>query len=240
MNLTNPQLLGNSFISTQISKTDDQSLEQNIKVAVDNGLTLVNLTDCIQKLKAYYNISKEENLVIVKSDASRSMNITKGINQSVSFDIYNGSTMEKLNKSICDDFQIKSVLKDSGVNQTLYNQLKKEGIDIYNPDDKVFTSRCFSNIDPTTGYSTTINFRIDKYFRNKTIQCGNGCYYVSVDDNNYVTCQCSGVTKTNNEFFNTIGDFVLNGFSNINIDVVKCYKHVFSVNLLNLILEFYN
>jgi hypothetical protein len=226
-NLTDPQLLGDSFMATQVTQLDDKSLNDTTKQAIENSLAIVNITDCIKKLKGYYNIT--QSLVLVKSDINTSFNTTLNLNKLVSFNIYNPVTNEKLNKSICNDMQIKTPIDDKQLNKTLYSFLRNDGIDVYNPDDKAFTSRCYSNIDPLTGYSTTLNYRIKNYFRNKSISCGNGCKYANTDANNYAVCQCSGATKTDSDFLNKIGDLFLTGFSNINIDLFLCYNQVLSV-----------
>jgi hypothetical protein len=229
LNLTDPQMLGDSFMATQIAQLDDKSLTDNTKQALENNLSVVNVTECLKKIKSYYNITEKQNLIIVKSDIDKSFNTTVTSDKWVSFNIYNPLTNEKLNKSICDDIQIKTPIIDKQLNQTLFNQLRNDGIDVYNPNNKAFTSRCYSNIDPTTGYSTTLNYRVEHYYRNKSINCGNGCKYTSTDENNYAVCQCNGATKTDSNFLNSISDLFLTGFTNINIDLILCYEQVFSV-----------
>jgi cobalamin biosynthesis Co2+ chelatase CbiK len=176
-------------------------------------------------------------MVKYDSDNSLSTNHSSTISNSLSFDLYNPYTMKKLDIKKCDNYEVKTPIQNKTiVNQTLYQQLKNQSIDIFNPNDTAFTSRCTPIFDPETGLSTTLNYRIKNYYQNKTIACGNGCSYKSIDQNDYVTCECSGATDTGNEFVNKVGDFILNGFSNINIGVFTCYMQVFNV-ILNLIVE---
>jgi hypothetical protein len=217
-------------LATQISQTNEDSLKVSTEQNIENGLSIVNITDCINILKSYYNIPKEKNLLIVKTDTMRLFNTTDKLsNIWVSFNIYNPDNMSVLNKSICNDFQIKTPLNDNQINKTLLYELKNKSIDIYNPNDKFFNSRCYSNIDPVTQYSTTLNFRIKSYFRQKTILCDNGCEYISIDENDYVTCTCSDQSKVNTEFSYNIIEFIKKGYSNINIDLFLCYQQAFSV-----------
>jgi hypothetical protein len=227
------QIFGNTYMATQISRIDDTSLLAADKFALDNRLAIINTTDCISRLIAYYNTTS---IIIVKTDLDSSFNpfSNSTTSQSVNIDFYNSITREKLNKSICSDFDIKLPLAaGSGINITEYNEvIKTRGIDIYNPDDPAFTSRCVTDEDPDTSYDTTVNSRIRSLYKNKTMLCTSGCKYVKIDSNNYVNCQCTGVTKTKSEFLNNICDWFLEGFSNININVVTCYQNVF-LSLLN-------
>jgi hypothetical protein len=226
-NSTDPKTFGGSIISTQVSLTDDKSLEEQNLLATEYKLSKLNLTECIRKLKSYYNIPKDISLMVVKYDISLS-NLTQIIDNPVTFDLFNPINSEKLNKSICDSYEIQTPLIDN-VNKTLFQQLKNQSVDIFNRNDTAFSSRCSTVIDPTTGLSTTLNYRISNYFQNITNNCGAGCTYKHLDDNDYVTCQCSGVTQTDNDFINKVGDFILNGYSNINIEVILCYNQVFNV-----------
>jgi hypothetical protein len=227
---SNPQLLGDSFMTTQITKLDSESIKDSKIQGIDNKLALVDISDCLKILKSYYNLTNEENLVLVTSDIGKSFTAQYNKTNLVSFNIINSATGERLNTSLCNDIKIKTPINDKGLNLTLYNQLKNDDIDVYNPNDKAFTSRCYSHIDPRTGYSTTVNYRIENYYRNRSIICSKGCKYISSDNNNYAVCQCGGATKTNNKFINSVSDLFLTGVANINIDLILCYNQVFSVH----------
>jgi hypothetical protein len=233
MNVTEPTIFGDEMMTTQVTKTDAQSLDEVNKQALENNLSIINITQCISQLKEYYNISMDKDLILSKTDSLQpDSNSTEGTNKAVSFEFYNPDTMEKLNKSVCNSFEVKTPIADRNFNQTLYNQLKEQGVDMLNPKDPAFQSKCFSNIDSSTNYSTTLNYRIDNYFQNATAQCSNGCKYKNVDQNGYITCDCSGVVNTDNEFINKLGDYVLNGVSNLNIEVLLCYQQVFNVYII--------
>jgi hypothetical protein len=229
---TGPQVFGDSYMSTQISATDDASIVASEQYALENRLAIINTTDCINKLRAYYNTTS---IIMVKTDFDRSFNpfANSSTSQTVNIDFYDSYERIKLNKSICSDFDIKLPLPESAdLNITEYNEvIKSRGIDIYNPDDPAFTSRCITDEDPSTSYDTTVNSRIKSLYKNKTMLCTSGCKYINIDSNNYVNCQCKGVTKTDIDFLNNIGDWFLDGLSNININVVTCYHKVFSKSI---------
>jgi hypothetical protein len=216
-------------MTTQVTKLDSESMKDGTTQAIENKLAIVDISDCLKILKSYYNLTNEESLVLVKSDINKSFTAQYNITNWVSFNIINSATGERLNISLCNDFKIKTPINDKGLNMTFNSQLKDDGIDVYNSNDKAFTSRCYSHIDPRTGYSTTLNYRIENYYRNRSIICGKGCKYLSSDYNNYAVCQCSGATKTNNKYVNSVSDLLLTGVTNINIDLILCYNHVFSV-----------
>jgi hypothetical protein len=232
LNLTDPVVIGDSYVTTQVSKADDASLEESYNQAVMNKLAVVNVTSCISKLKSYYNLTNATDLVVIKYDMDKQLlagNANATFSNSLSFDFYDPHTNAKLNRSICDSYEVKMPFdrNNTAINMSLYKDLKNQSIDVYNPNDTAFTSRCTSIIDPATGYSTTLNYRRNNYFQNKSISCGNGCTYKNIDQNDYVVCQCDGVTQTDSELINNLGDLFLGGFTNINLGIIVCYDHTF-------------
>jgi hypothetical protein len=106
-----------------------------------------------------------------------------------------------------------------------YQKMIKMGIDIYNPQNPVFSSRCYSFIDPDKGGDTSINYRRTTYFKNRVIVCTEGCVYKGIDSNNYIVCTCQG---SNN---NVAAKFIpgsLSLVSNLNLDIFKCAQNSFS------------
>jgi hypothetical protein len=174
-------------------------------------------------------ISKtEKNPSLIFSNNNANNTSTEGSN-SIVINFYHPITREKLDSSICNNIKISSPLNLDTNDILEYKELKnKTGIDRLNPKDRAFNDRCYSVQDPYTGVDTTVNYRIEKYFFNKSISCSVGCEYSRLEDNSYGTCQC---TNAGSDIFNELSDFVMQKLSDTNIDIITCFGTAFSVKL---------
>jgi hypothetical protein len=208
-------IIGNDQITAQISSSDTQ--EEALKQALANGLSIVNVQDCLETLRKHYDLTAAEKFIISKTDvASDKSNTSK----SVKIDIYT-SNRQKLDLSLCEtSITIKIPLTDKDKLDTIkYDDYKTKDIDIYDPDDPAFNSRCYSYQDK--GYDTTVNDRIKKIYSQTSITCSEGCTYKGLDKNKYVQCDCINVTDAST-FLSSFADKTLKSFSNINLDLVSC------------------
>jgi hypothetical protein len=231
-------LVGNSLYSAQLSKTSNSSLEDSIKTALSNRLSIINAEGCYETLKKYYNISSEKSLLISKTDINSYTeldNLDKPlVSNSAQINIYDPDTRKELNISLCDSnqFIIKTPIKSADLlNLTQYSALKSSGIDGFNPNDTSFTDICSTYIDNSTQFDTTLNFRRSNYYQNKTASCtGTNCTYNSIDSNSYVSCNCTSI-KPSTPIGNQFVDFILAPLSTWNYQVIYCYNLIFSVNV---------
>jgi hypothetical protein len=99
--------------------------------------------------------------------------------------------------------------------QTYYNS----GIEIYDPTSNAFVDRCFSFIDPITGYDTTLNFRIQNYFNGLAASCGGRCKYAYISTDYRMLCSCLPVAS---EASGTFDSYSLAPISDVNFELVKC------------------
>jgi hypothetical protein len=114
---------------------------------------------------------------------------------------------------------------------TLYRDLKKEGIDIFNPADPAFTDRCYTHINNETGADTTISWRQQNYIQKISPMCiGINCTYQGISEFDYVQCNCTGLQSDNN-IVNELVNFVMTSVSSLNIGVIFCYKVISIVNI---------
>jgi hypothetical protein len=218
-----------------LSSTANESLSDVIETAVDNRLSIIDGNSCYETLKKYYNISITDDILAIKSDINSYLqldNLDKPlVSNSAQIKIYNPTTREELNISLCsnEQFNIRTPIKTADLlNLTGYNGLKSSGIDGFNPNDTSFTDICFTHVDVKTQYDTTLTYRRSNYFQNKSAQCsGTNCTYENIDDNNYVSCNCyvQPAEQINNEFV----DYFLVNLSTWNFGVVKCYNLIFKV-----------
>jgi hypothetical protein len=189
---TNDLIIGNEFINSQIYR--EINTEKVNNEALSNGLSIVNFTNCLDIVKQYYNLTDIDLLTITKTDIDPSLmdggNYTNSSLNYVDINLYFNNLQVRMNMSMCDNIKIKTPIKEGGMNLTDYYNYKNQSIDILDPGDPLFTSRCYTY--ELNGYDTTINMRRRYLFPNKTILCNNNCTYAGIDENNYIECDCSG------------------------------------------------
>src|SRR5690606_5990840 len=92
----------------------------------------------------------------------------------------------------------------------LYYQMKNEsGIDIFNPNDTAFTTRCYIHSEDL---DTTVNYRRSNYYANTTIKCNPGCEYNGLDEDGYIDCKCLNA-KTEYNIVNQVVNNFLDSYS---------------------------
>ena len=190
----------------------------------NNNSTSIDLGECETLLRKENNISDEELLYMRKIDVyQEGMQIPK-----VEFDIYykeNNNKLKKLNLTICENTKIC----------LSYPVNISENIDIYNPND-YYNSICY----PATsncGTDITLTDRQKEFVEENRTLCQDGCNFEKYDNiNKRAECSCKG--KEFKSTINSISDIKIDKkkfFENfidinniINIQIVKCYKILFS------------
>jgi hypothetical protein len=225
--------LGDKYISTQIYRSNN--LDEIAKNSLENGLTIIDIDECLKKLRTYHNLSDSESLNIVKTDTTSKLDddIFNIGTKKVILSIYSLSDKKELNISICNDNSIKVKIPLKNVTSVItanYSKFKNESIDIYNPNDEIFISKCYKYT--MNDFDTTVNFRRNKIFANKTISCNDQCTYSGIDLNGYVACDCNGISSMDDvayapEFVN----YVFDSYENLNLDIVKCLNRAFNVTV---------
>lgn len=226
-------LMQNDMFSIQVA-TDDESAQSDMnEKALQDRLSIVNLTNCINTIKSIYNISNDTSLIVTKIDYDSSLNIDIQnktlVSNSVRYALLNSVTKQKYNISLCSNtnITIKVPIKNTeALNLDLYHNLSYT-LDIFNPNSTGFNTRCFYLQDNNTNYDTTVDFRRQNYYQNLTSNCyGSVCNYTQIDENNYVDCQCAAQSQSeiNNVFTNlTMAQF----WPNFNYDVLLCINLAF-------------
>ena len=187
----------------------------NPEKQIKKGISSVDLGICTHIIKKYYNISDNENLIILNielkgelnKDDDNSFNLEKK-NQIEIFD----NSGKRLNLSVCNN-TIK-VMKyigdiDKGqldIDSAIY--LANKGIDVFNPRDDFFNNICKQNADINNKDMILIDRRTD-IFQNATF-CQNGCSYKGMNyDLMAANCLCDSYSlefeeNKNNENNNKI------------------------------------
>jgi hypothetical protein len=239
LNTNSSYLLGNSMYAAQISTSSLQSINETNKMALDNKLAIVDLGDCVNTLKRYYNMTDSTDLIILKTDVNSYLDL-RNIedpfkSNNVEIKVYDPGTRNELNMSICQNsnFNIKTPIKNvDKLNIPKYHEMSSGGIDIYNPQSEAFNSICFNHIDNDTQYDTTIGWRRNNYFQNKSATCSStaNCTYKNIDENNYVNCNCTNWTE-DSQVGNDFIDFIFDVISAWNFQVVTCGNLISPVNI---------
>jgi hypothetical protein len=185
-----------------------------------------DLTECQDILKERYHITS---VMYMTSSIDASLRI-ENVN-SYSIAAYNPTMRERLDLSICEHtYQQVSIpiVSRSEVNLTLFKEMEKYGIDIFNSTDPTFTSRC--NAFKDNDKDTTVNYRINNIYQKRIPMCiGFNCSYQGINEFDYVKCNCTGL-RTKVEIINGIVNSVISTFSEVNLGIVLCYNRILTVS----------
>ena len=200
-----------------LTSTDNQKNSNN-----NNNMTSIDLGECEDLLRDYYNITKDEKLYMKKIDVFlEGMKIPK-----IEYEVYaklNGTKLEKLNKSICEKTKIS-------LNVPI---ILTENLDKLNSSSGYYNDICYVSTSDD-GTDISLQDRKKEYIQGNKTVCQDGCDFSYYDYNNKkAKCSCK-IQESSSSFANiTINkdelykNFV--NFKNIaNIQLLKCYHTLFS------------
>ena len=246
---------GSNFLAVVLS-SDNMNPEEQLK----NGISAIDLGNCTEVLKEYYNISKEDNLIILNMESKNkechnnnddnSFNLGKNIQLEV-FD----SLGRKLDLSICnEDIKVMKYIGDvKEIDIKSAMDLANCGIDVFNAADDFFNDIChpFENPDRK---DIIINDRRNEIYQNATF-CQEGCSYTGMSyDLMAANCICDSrflqtdeKNKTENEEtkisesvnFKSITKSFTSNLLDFNFEVIYCYNLVFNIKILINNIGFY-
>ena len=191
---------------------------------LSNDLAVLDLSLCISLLKQHYNIPADIDLITLQMDIQRD-------NQSnqVVYAYYHPISGTRLDLDICSEEKVivKVPIKETpeiDVQEAL--DFMELGVDVYNISDPFFNDICIHY--GQDGKDTTINDRREHYYQNPNF-CEEGCEYKGVHlDTMEADCLCEVKTDFITEILdNPITGEMLELFSVLNFDVIKCYQKVF-------------
>ena len=186
-----------------------------------NNISSINLGECETKLKESYGINDDKSLIIFKmelQETSYSIPI-------VEYEVYNLQTKDyKLNLSLCEGLKIM-------INIPV--DIDEDNLFKYNSSSEYYNDKCFP-YTTVTNTDIILEDRRKEYINNNLSLCENNCEYSSYNSKNKkVACKCFIKKK-----FTSLDDIkidsskFLKNFKNIkekiNLEVVKCYKLLFT------------
>ena len=179
----------------------------------------INLGECENKLRKYYNIDDNIALIILKIDIFEDGVLIPIIE----YKVYNSKTKVKLDLNICNDI-IMNINIPVNIDESILFK--------YNSSHEYYNDICYPY---TTENNTDIILkdRRKEYIANNMSLCESNCKYTNYDYNTKkVTCEC--FIKIKFPLMSEIEinkDKLLINFINIksliNINVIKCYKQLF-------------
>ena len=204
---------GSDFLAV-ISYSDDM----NQKEQIENGKSAIDLGNCTQTIKNHYNMSEDEKLIIVnmeeKYNKSREnkydSNFSLDLGKNIQIEVYDTSG-KQLDLSVCKD-EIKLMKYIGDVEELDFlsaESLSKQGIDVFNRNDKFFNDICHPN--RIENKDTILKDRVSDIYQNVII-CQEGCAYKDINyDLMIANCICNSNSlqiridnKTNNDNKNII------------------------------------
>ena len=257
--INNSTLINGSDFIAIILTTDNMDPKEQIK----KGISAIDLGDCTQIIKKYYNISENESLIILNMESKR--NDTKNeekdndnsfnLGKNVQLEIYDMSG-RKLNLSVCDkDITVMKYIGDiEELDIESAMNLADKGIDVFNPNDDYFNNLCqdYYNSD---GKDIIIKDRRADKFQNATF-CQEGCTYYGINvELKTANCKCDSnliqndlenddIESNNNNKeeklnFDTLTESFLTSLLDFNINPFYCYNLVFNIKIFKNNIGFY-
>ena len=245
---SNKVLVFSDFKALVTSSKDLDPVKQ-----IKNGISGLYLGNCIKILKIKYNISENEDLIIVEIETTLKQTKDKDLDNSkeqvilgiitkVSIADINGNI---LNLSYCDNIKVMKYLgnsKDIKVDLAI-EYFNKIGIDIFNEKSPFFNDKCK---DYDLDIDITLADRRKDIYQNVSF-CEDNCVYIGM---NYKllapVCSCRANIlqyydeKEENEkkehdeklSMNNVVKSFTSQLLSFNYDVIKCYNLVFDPKLL--------
>ena len=209
----------NITIEATTSNNENYLIFNNIKT----NLSIIDLTECEQKL------GLDKPLIILKVDIHKN----NSYSPQVEYLLIHPYTHEKIDLSKCDNTKIKIYIpfNISEDHLNLYNYVKNQGYNIFNPSDSFYNDIC----TPFVSFNKTdvlIKDRKSDYFINEYAFCEEGCNfdYINIDlDKVICKCEIKKEIKTDTKFspsklFEKF--YKIDSYSNYK--VLVCYNLVFS------------
>ena len=196
---------------------------------VVTNLSVLYLNDCENKLKEKYNLASDEKLYILGID---SPNIFKKSPINVyNYEIFlkNGTQIEDL--SMCENTSLtlsSAIINDKLIHYEEALYFSSYGYDIYNINDKFYTSYC--SPAAINNNDITLSDRFRDFYPSNISLCNNTCIYSHVNLTSkriYCSCNPYNYQKYENEKNQeSYSNYLL---SLINYKIIVCYNLLFDI-----------
>jgi hypothetical protein len=216
-------VFGDSMYSGQMYTSNSNS-KATYENAVKNNLPIYDTKACDVLLRAYYNITDDDEILYVTNNFDQSLS-SNGLN-SYTLTAYDSGTRTKLDINLCQNISQSVEIplsNQTGFNLTQINQLKDQGYNVFDQNDPLFTDRCSIYIDKSTGMDTSLTWRRNHLYQQRKPMCiGINCTLQGVSENSYIKCNCTGL-QSDSQVFNEIFDSIISSVSELNVGITVCY-----------------
>ena len=149
-------ILADKDIIYQITSSYNQNLNLN------NDLANVQIGECETILRNHYNMSENDSLIMLKIDLHEQGLLIP----TVSYEIYDLKSKQKLNLSLCDEAKIKVLFPTN---------IDSSNLDMYDPNSKFYNDICYSY--SINGVDMTTNDRKSDFINKNLSLCEANCEY---------------------------------------------------------------
>ena len=231
INLTN----NNKIFQTENAVFQISTLKEQESGKYSN-VSSIELGECEKKIKDKYNIDKNDDLIIFKTD----LHSDDSSAIYVQYEIYNPYNFDYIPLDICKDDTINinipiNLDKDT---ESLYLSLSESGYNLFDSNDSFYNDIC-STYTTENGTDITLLDRKNMIYDNNknTYLCQNNCEFILYNETTKKSkCNCNvqkelTITDIKEIKFNKtefIDNFLMSSLKNSNFKVVKCYKLIFS------------
>ena len=224
-----------SNMTFEITTTAKEKNELNGNSIKDN-LTIIDIDECENILRDFYDINENISLIFLKSENLNSIPSEKN----VQYEIYEALNKTKLNLSLCEGTNINLYfpIELNSQTQKLYDDLNKQGYDIFNMQDKFYQDIC-TPYKSENGTDILLSDRINDIFykNNNLTSCQENCDYSGYSsETKLLKCECNVNTepidyKNQKKFTpNKIYESFYDVLKYSNYKIIKCYKLIFYRN----------
>ena len=211
-------------------KNELKALETNFK----SNLSIIDMKECADLLKSQNGLDSNDDLVILKYENENS--ISNGNEKSVQYEVYLPNSNIKLNLSICSNTKINIYVpvKLNEKTQKLYEDLKEQGYDLFDKNNKFYKDIC-TPYKSENGTDVILADRFNDFFSANQLTCQANCEYSDyLYDSQYIKCKCDTIDEEKIETNEpekitkkTIGKSFYDTLKYSNYKVLMCYKLVF-------------
>ena len=227
------KISGANNFAYQISsfKTEYSYLKEN----KGNDFSIIDLKECADILRKENGLNPNDDLTILKYE-NDDYNNSNGNDKSAQYEVYSPNSNKKLDLSVCSNVKIDIYIpiKLDEKTQKLYDNLKSQGYDLFDKNDKFYKDIC-TPYKSQNGTDVLLSDRYNDFFTPNQLICQANCEYSDYNpETKYMKCECNIVNNEKIEVKEpkkVTAKSIAKSFYNIlkysNYKVLKCYKLVF-------------
>ena len=198
-----------------------------------NKLSVIDLRNCNDILIDVYNLTNDSHLIVLKYE-----NLANDVNEkSIQYEVYEPISFQKLNLSFCSSVSIDIYIPVEVSEGTLqlYDDLKSQGYNLFDKNDKFYTDIC-TPYESQNGTDILLSDRYNDIYKPNELSCQQNCEYSDYNmESEYLKCECNIVEQEQIEIEEPeklTAKLIANSFVNVlkysNYRVLKCIKLVLS------------